>query len=39
MKYLDYNLGKVALQSLCSGDSSKAYDDNEKEDAFRSECV
>jgi len=39
MKYLEYDLGKVALQRLCRGDCSKAYDDNEKEDAFRNECV
>jgi hypothetical protein len=35
MKYLEYDLGKVALQRLCS----KANDKDNAKDAFRSECA
>ena len=39
MKYLECDLGKVALQSLCRGDCSKAYAEGDEQDAFRNEWV
>lgn len=37
MKYLECDLGKVALQSLCRGDCSRAYSEDNEQDAFRNE--
>ena len=39
MKYLECDLGKVALQRLCRGDCSKADDEDDVQNAFRSECA
>ncbi len=39
MKHLKYDLGKVALQTLCRGDCSKVYAEDDEQDAFRNECA
>jgi hypothetical protein len=39
MKYLVYDLRKVTLQRLCRGDCSKADDEDDEDDAFRTECA